>query len=123
MSHKVCSAHQPAFLPWIGTIHKIAISDVFVIMDLAKFRKRSFMHRNQIEINNDPHFVGLQVNSKAEYSLCNEVLISKNNPQCLNKISEKINRTYKNSTYYSDLNDFISFTIDNCQHDDLINIY
>ena len=47
---KICSAHQPAFLPWLGLIHKIIVSDIFVFMDIAKFGKRAFMHRNKIEI-------------------------------------------------------------------------
>ena len=35
----VVSAHQPAFLPWLGYIEKFALSDIFIVMDIAKFRK------------------------------------------------------------------------------------
>ena len=50
---KIVSAHQPAFLPWIGYLHKLSLSDEFIVMDLAKFRKREFIHRNIIEINKE----------------------------------------------------------------------
>ena len=36
------------------------VSDTFVVMDIAKFRKRAFMHRNMIEINSMEHFLGLR---------------------------------------------------------------
>ena len=73
---KIVSAHQPAFMPWLGLIHKVFLSDVFVFMDIAKFRKRAFMHRNRIEINNSPHFIGLKVNDQSDFKLCNEINIS-----------------------------------------------
>ena len=53
---KIVSAHQPAFLPWIGYLHKLSLSDEFIVMDLAKFRKREFIHRNIIEINKEKIF-------------------------------------------------------------------
>ena len=64
---KITSAHQPAFMPWIGLIHKVFLSDVFIFMDIAKFRKRAFMHRNRIEINDAAHFIGLKVNDQSYY--------------------------------------------------------
>ena len=38
----ILSAHQPAFLPWLGLIEKVILSDIFIVMDIAKFRKRAF---------------------------------------------------------------------------------
>lgn len=44
----IVTAHQPAYLPWLGYIHKIALSDIFVILDDVQFEKNSFTNRNKI---------------------------------------------------------------------------
>ena len=44
----IVSAHQPAYNPWLGYIHKILISDTFVVMDDVQFEKNSFINRNKI---------------------------------------------------------------------------
>ena len=44
----IVSAHQPAYNPWLGYLHKILVSDIFVIMDDVQFEKNSFINRNKI---------------------------------------------------------------------------
>ena len=46
---KILTAHQPAYLPWLGYFHKIAISDVFVILDDVQLEKNGFSNRNKIK--------------------------------------------------------------------------
>jgi len=41
------SAHQPAYFPWLGLLHKISLADVFVIFDCVAFEKGSFINRNR----------------------------------------------------------------------------
>ncbi len=45
----ILSAHQPAYLPWLGYFEKIARADVFVFMDTVQFEKNSFINRNRIK--------------------------------------------------------------------------
>ena len=45
----ILSAHQPAYLPWLGYLHRIAVSDHFVILD-NQFEKNSFSNRNRINL-------------------------------------------------------------------------
>ena len=104
---KIASAHQPAFMPWIGLIHKVFLSDVLIFMDIAKFRKRAFMHRNRIEINDAAHFIGLKVNDQSDFKLCNEINISKHHQLDLKKMKDKILFSYKKSKYLNDLKDFL----------------
>jgi hypothetical protein len=44
----IVTAHQPAYLPWLGYIHKIALSDIYVLLDDVQFEKNSFTNRNYI---------------------------------------------------------------------------
>ena len=41
--------HQPQYLPYLGFFHKVAQSDVFVVMDDAQFQRRGVQHRNRIK--------------------------------------------------------------------------
>ncbi|MDH5523655.1 MAG: WbqC family protein [Desulfobulbaceae bacterium] len=45
----IISAHQPAYMPWPGYLHRIAICDRFVILDEVQFEKNSFTNRNRIK--------------------------------------------------------------------------
>jgi len=44
----IVSMNQPAYLPWLGYFHRIAISDVHVVLDHVQFEKNSFTNRNRI---------------------------------------------------------------------------
>ena len=108
---KICSAHQPAFSPWLGLIHKIMISDIFVVMDIAKFRKRAFMHRNKIEINEKPNYIGLTLDAESDYKTCDLLNLNTNNISCLSEIFEKVEHTYAKSKFKNQLMDFFQQTI------------
>lgn len=42
------AAHQPEFLPWPGFFNKMALADVFVILDDVQFTKSNWQNRNLI---------------------------------------------------------------------------
>jgi hypothetical protein len=44
----IVSIHQPAYLPWLGYFHRIAISDAHIILDHVQFEKNSFTNRNKV---------------------------------------------------------------------------
>jgi len=44
----IVSVNQPAYLPWLGYFHRIAASDVHVVLDHVQFEKNSFTNRNRI---------------------------------------------------------------------------
>lgn len=41
--------HQLHYLPWLRYIHKIAVSDVFIVLDNIQFNKNGFQNRNSIK--------------------------------------------------------------------------
>jgi hypothetical protein len=45
---KKVAIHQPNYLPWIGFFQKIALTDVFVILDTVQFSKDSYTQRTKI---------------------------------------------------------------------------
>ncbi len=47
----ILAAHQPAFLPWLGYLHKMAIADVFVVMDDLQYEAQNFQNRNRVKLN------------------------------------------------------------------------
>jgi len=119
----ICSAHQPAFLPWLGLIHKILVSDIFIFMDIAKFRNFISMHRNKIEINNSSHYLGLKLDDTSDKLYCDEIKISKHNLNCLSDVAKKIDHTYKKSKYKNEIDEFISNTILDIKFDTLNSIF
>jgi len=44
----IVSINQPAYLPWLGYFHRIAIADAHIVLDHVQFEKNSFTNRNKI---------------------------------------------------------------------------
>jgi len=64
----IISAHQPAYNPWLGFMHKILLSDIFVVMDDVQFEKNSFINRNKILQNSNEIMLTIPVKTK-DYKL------------------------------------------------------
>jgi hypothetical protein len=45
----IVGIHQPQYLPWLGYLDKIDISDVFVILDNVQYKKNEWQNRNRIK--------------------------------------------------------------------------
>lgn len=62
--NKIVSINQPAYLPWLGYFHRIAISDVFVFFDIVQFEKNSFTNRNKIKMSKGAEWLTVPVKLK-----------------------------------------------------------
>jgi hypothetical protein len=60
----ILTAHQPAYLPWLGYFHKIALADQFILLDSVQFEKNSFTNRNKIKTSNGPAWLTIPVEMK-----------------------------------------------------------
>lgn len=57
----IMSAHQPAYLPWLGYFDKIKRSDVFIFLDTVQYEKNSYTNRNKIKTQNGPIWLSIPV--------------------------------------------------------------
>jgi hypothetical protein len=58
------AAHQPAYLPWLGYLDKIASVDVFVYLDTVQFEKNSYTNRNRIKTPQGVQWLTVPVRQK-----------------------------------------------------------
>ena len=64
----ILTAHQPAYLPWLGFFHKIAIADLFCYFDIAQYQSRDFNNRNKIKTYEGELWLTVPVESKNHFS-------------------------------------------------------
>lgn len=57
----IISIHQPAYLPWLGYLNRIAQSDIFVFLDNVQFEKNSYTNRNKIKTANGPIWLTIPI--------------------------------------------------------------
>ena len=101
---------QPTFLPWIGYFDLIDQSDLFVILDDAKFEKQSWQQRNQFKTQNGFELFSIPVLSNNE-GLINEILIF-NSKKITNKFVNFLNTNYSKAKYkYFKIEGFICSVI------------
>lgn len=75
----IMSAHQPAYLPWLGYLDKIKRSDIFIFLDTVQFEKNSFTNRNKIKTKNGPIWLSIPVIKTDHFDkTMNEMLIDNN---------------------------------------------
>jgi len=60
----IVSINQPAYLPWLGYIHRIYLSDIHVILDHVQFEKNSFTNRNKIRMKDGSAMLTIPLKTK-----------------------------------------------------------
>ncbi len=44
----IVAIHQPEHLPWLGFFHKMALCDLYVVLDSVQFTKNNYQNRNRL---------------------------------------------------------------------------
>lgn len=97
----IISIHQSAYLPWLGYIHKVMLSDVFVYFDTTQFEKNSFINRNKIKAPNGTPWLTVPVLTKGHFDMSlKEMEISE--PSVLKKHWKSIEQSYKKAPYWGE---------------------
>lgn len=98
----VVSAHQPAYIPWLGYFEKIKRSDLFIFLDTVQFEKNSFTNRNKIKTSNGPIWLTVPVIKKNHFEKkMNEMLID-NTIHWRKKHLNAIGLAYKKARYFDE---------------------
>lgn len=63
----IVAAHQPAYLPWLGYLAKIAAADLFVVMDDLQYEAQNFQNRNRIKLDTGPAWLTVPVERGSLY--------------------------------------------------------
>ena len=97
----ILSAHQPAYLPWLGYFEKIQASDIFVYLDTVQYEKNSFINRNKIKTPNGWQWLTIPVRSKGHLNTTLfEIEVDEKQPW-RTKHLKSIEMNYKNAHYFS----------------------
>lgn len=67
----IVSINQPAYLPWLGYFHRVALSDLHIVLDHVQFEKNSFVNRNKIRTADGWCWLTVPVITKGQFGNLN----------------------------------------------------
>jgi hypothetical protein len=103
---KILTAHQPAYLPWLGYFHKIALAHEFVLLDAVQFEKNSFTNRNKIKVSNGEAWLTIPLEMKGHISKnINEMRIDEKS-DWRKKHWNSLLMNYKKAPFFAQHSDF-----------------
>lgn len=99
----IMSAHQPAYLPWLGYFDKIKRSDIFVFLDTVQYEKNSFTNRNKIKTKDGPIWLSIPVIKTNHLNKIMSEMIIDNTSHWQKKHISSIQMSYSKALNYKDL--------------------
>ena len=90
---------QPYFFPYIGYFQLINSADIFIFYDDVNFIKNGWINRNRILLNNEAHYITIQLKEASSNKLINEVKYSDNRV----KIIKTIEQAYNKAPFFNDV--------------------
>lgn len=95
--------HQPEHLPWLGFFHKIAMSDIYVVLDNVQYRRRYFQNRNRIRTRCGERYVTTPVVKETRDDLLiKDVKIYRDDPGWKQKNIKSVMHAYSKAAYFKD---------------------
>ena len=96
----ILTAHQPAYLPWLGLFHKIAIADTYVFFDQVQYVPKTWINRNYIKSENNKLLLTLPVLTKGHLDLKISDIKINNNIPWQRKHFNSIKLSYSKSKFF-----------------------
>ena len=94
---------QPTYLPWMGYMAMIDVSEIFVFLDTVQYDKRSWQQRNRVKTSDGSHWLTVPVLSKGlEEQKILAVAIDKSR-QFAQKHISTLKNVYLKTPFYSEL--------------------
>lgn len=63
----IVSINQPAYLPWLGYLERIAASDLHIVLDHVQFEKNSFTNRNKVRTKEGSTWLTIPLATKGRF--------------------------------------------------------
>lgn len=106
----ILTAHQPAYIPWLGLFHKIALADLYIFMDAVKYSKSDFSNRNTIRHpNGSKHWLTIPLITKGSDNISFKDLRIDNSQNWQKKHADTILNFYHKAPYIKQFPEFFSF--------------
>lgn len=93
--------HQPNYLPWQGFFEKMAMADVFVLLDTVQFSKDSYTQRTKIRTKEGWMWLTIPVEKEYHFKPIREVKLPKDG-KWMKKHKASIVANYSNTGHYDD---------------------
>jgi hypothetical protein len=105
------SINQPAFFPWLGYFHRIAISDIHVVLDDVQFEKNSYTNRNKIKTPDGTLWLTVPLITSGRFGdlAINKIEIVKGG-KWEKKIVESVRQFYRKAPFFKEYFPFIEDT-------------
>lgn len=106
------SINQPAFIPWLGYFHRIAISDLHIVLDHVQFEKNSYTNRNKIKTKDGTLWLTVPLNTSGKFGdlAINKIEVA-NQIKWQKKITETIKQFYRKAPFFEQYFPFIEDAI------------
>src|SRR4051812_23664314 len=65
---RIVTCHQPTYLPWAGLFHKLALADVFVVMDTVTYSRSGWQNRNRVKGVHGPYWLTVPLSASGRRS-------------------------------------------------------
>ena len=118
----ILTAHQPTYLPWIGTFHKILLADEFCFFDIAQYQKKEWDNRNKIYTHNGELMLSVPTRSKKHFDKTVGEIEINNQTNWAEKHYKSIFLSYKKHPFFENHRSFLEDMYINQQWDRLVDL-
>ncbi|MFA5305901.1 MAG: WbqC family protein [Candidatus Babeliales bacterium] len=105
---KILTAHQTAYLPWMGLIHKISLADKYVFFDCVQMSNDDYERRNRIKTANGEIWLTIPLKSKGYREKKLFELEIDNSQRWRDKHRKSIYYAYKKAPYFDEYESFFN---------------
>lgn len=102
----ILTAHQPAYLPWLGLFHKIALADMFISFDQVQYQPKDWNNRNQIKTQQGPIWLSVPVLRKGYLEKTISDIEINNSEPWARKHLKSLQLAYAKAPYFNQYADF-----------------
>jgi len=102
----ILTAHQPAYLPWLGLFHKIALADTFVSFNQVQYLPKDWNNRNIIKTAHGAIWLTVPVLKSGHREKVFTDIEINNNILWQKKHWKSIFQNYQNTSHFNEYIDF-----------------